>query len=206
MKLWVLFPVTLQMHGQYINNSQIALSNWVKFNWTLQGRIRACWLCHLFRCSNGDTLCFSAHAGKPQTWCFLMTGILAHLDWFGEKDRAEQVDISHRKNWKSNWSPQDTADISLKFPPRLSEGFGIKFRMKTFTNSARHSQSPVYVSDLLLFQSFAGFLSLEQFLVYGTIYGKQRNKESDQPIHVWWLDLLLNLNWSWTLCIKNILS
>lgn len=109
-----------------------------------------------------------------------MTDILALLDWFRKKDRAEQVDISHLKNWKLNWSPQDTDDITLKFPFRLSGCCGIKFKMKTFTNRARHSQTPAYVSDLLLQRTGIVRGSLEQFSVCGTIYGKQIKEQRVQ--------------------------
>lgn len=69
---------------------------------------------------------------------------------------------------------------------RLSGGFGIKLKTKTFADRARHSQTRAFVSDLFLFQSLAGFLSLKQFLLFGTIYGKQTKEQS--PVNPYTFD------------------
>lgn len=88
-----------------------------------------------------------------------------------KKGRAEYVGVCHWKNWNLNWS---------------HPGFRIKLKTKTFADRAWHSQTQAFVSDLFLFQSLAGFLSLKQFLLFGTIYGKQTKEQS--PINPYTYD------------------
>lgn len=138
---------------QYINISQIALSNWVKLNWTSQGA--------------GSAICLDVAMVAHFASCrmFWNHKPVFSGDWhglfgliWGKNDRTEQVDISHLKNWK-NWAPQDTADITLflNFSPWCPGVFGIKFQMKTFTRRAWHRETEAYVSDLPPFQSSAEF-------------------------------------------------